>query len=235
MSDEDRPYGHAGWNQGIVWPNSAIIYNELGWDYGPDNRPPLNVRQADFSTLPRLLYDEQIDMATNAPPVGTSTYLVGEHADDPPLKPIKWEQVGLEEAGLSPRTLNLGGFTSRKEFSDNNEGAMLGWMRAWEQGVEWAATPDNWGGILDNEDNWDYLAAESREEAEINLHFSFAENPAEDPVANTENPLPVVLKDFTLTEERIEQYKDAIRAVQESGALGDGDWESRLEFKALSL
>jgi hypothetical protein len=232
MVDEDWVYGHAGWNQGIVWPNSAIMWDQMEISYGPTTNPPLNIRQADYATLPRLLVNEDIDMMTNGPPVGTSNLLV---QDDPGVVPIKWEQVGLQEAGLSPRTLNLGGFVTATEFSENHEDAIVAWMDAWQQGVEWGRNPDNWDDILDNEDNWGALAADSREEAEINLRFSFAENPAEDPMAHTDNPLPVILEDTTLTESRIDDYMEAIEYVEMTGALEEGDWRDRLSFKALSF
>lgn len=230
--DEQRPYGHAGWNQGIVWPNSAILYNELGMSYGPDTNPPLNIRAADYATLPKLLVQERLDIVICGPPVGTATYMV---KDDPPIKCIKWQQIGLQEAGLSPRTLNLGGFTTRSEWSDNNEDAMIGWMDAWKQGVKWAGNPDNWSRILDNEENWAYLAATNREEAEMNLKFSMAENPAETEGTATENPLPVILEDIELNDQRIADYKKAIKRMETTGALSGSGWEDRLSFKALSL
>jgi hypothetical protein len=234
MIDEDWVYGHAGWNQGIVWPNSAIMWDQMDISYGPDTNPPLNVQAADFFTLPKLLTEsEDIDMMTNAPPVGASKLLV---QDDPGIVPVKWEQVGLQEAGLSPRTLNLGGFTSRTEFSENHEGAIVGWMDAWEQGVQWGMNEDNWDDILDNEDNWGPLSANTREEAEINLRFSFGRNPAEDPGAHTDNPLGVILEETTLTESRIDDYMEAIEYMETTGALGgDGSWRDRLSFKALSI
>lgn len=232
VTDEERPYGHAGWNQGIVWPNSAIMYDKLDMSYGPETDPPLEVQQADFATLPQLLLDEELDIVTNAPPVGTSQLLV---QDDPGVVPVAWEQIGLQEAGLSPRTLNLGGFTSFTEFSENHEAAIVGWMSAWQQGVEWASNSDNWDDILDDEDNWGPLAAESREEAEINLKFTFAEDPSQEPEAHTDNPLPVILQDTTLTDERIDDYIEAIEYVETTGALQEGDWRDRLDFKALSI
>lgn len=230
--DENRPYGHAGWNQGIVWPNSAIMWDKLDMSYGPDTNPPLDVRQADFATLPQLLVEGDLDIVTNAPPVGTSTFLV---EDDPGVVPVAWEQVGLQEAGLSPRTLNLGGFSSFTEFSENHEEAIIGWMRAWQQGVQWAGNPDNWDDILDDENNWGPLAAESREEAAINLAFTFAENPSELPEAHTDNPLPVILQDFTLTDDRIDDYIEAIEYMEMTGALNEGDWRDRVSFKPLSI
>jgi len=230
--EEERPYGHAGWNQGIVWPNSAILDDKLGMSYGPETNPPLNIRSADYATLPKLLVQEDLDIVVCGPPVGTSNYLV---KDDPGIKCIQWQQTGLKEAGISPRVLNLGGFTTRTEWSDENEEAMIGWMEAWQKGVDWVSNPDNWDKILSKENNWQYLAAESREEAAINLKFSAADNPAETEGAHTDNPLPVLLGDITLNEERITSYKNTIKLMEKTGALTGSGWEDRLSFKPLSI
>lgn len=230
--EEDRPYGHAGWNQGIVWPNSAILQDKLGMSYGPDTNPPLNIKAADYATLPKLLVQEDLDIVVCGPPVGTSNYLV---KDDPGIKCIQWQQTGLKEAGISPRVLNLGAFTTRADWSDENEEAMIGWMEAWKKAVNWVSNPDNWNKILRKENNWQYLAAESRKEAEINLQFSVANSPAKLEKAHTDNPMPVILGDISLNEERIANYKNAIKLMKKTGALTGSGWEDRLSFKPLSI
>jgi len=230
--EEDRPYGHAGWNQGIIWPNSAILQDKLGMSYGSDTNPPLNIKAADYATLPKLLVQEDLDIVVCGPPVGTSNYLV---KDDPGIKCIQWQQTGLKEAGISPRVLNLGAFTTRSDWSDENEEAMIGWMEAWKKAVNWVSNPDNWNKILRKENNWQYLAAESRKEAEINLQFSVANSPAKLEKAHTDNPMPVILGDISLNEERIANYKNAIKLMEKTGALTGSGWEDRLSFKPLSI
>lgn len=227
--DEQRPFGFGGWNQGGVWSSSATFYNMLDMKYGPDQDPPLNLRQADWFTLPNLLVDrEEVDIIENAPPLGMHTILA---RDDPGVVPVMWKQNGMVDAGLSPRTLGLGGFTTRTEFSEDHEEAIVGWMAAWEQAVEWATDPDNWEGILSDEQNWDYFSAESREAAEINLRFAYNQDDPE----YTDNPLPVLLTDITLDQGRIDDSYEAIRYMEETGALLSDEWEDRLSFKALSL
>jgi hypothetical protein len=230
--EEDRPYGHAGWNQGIIWPSSAVLHDKLGMSYGPDTNPPLNIKAADYATLPKLLVQEDLDIVVCGPPVGTSNYLV---KDDPGIKCIQWQQTGLKEAGISPRVLNLGAFTTRSDWSDENEEAMIGWMKAWKKAVNWVSNPDNWNKILRKENNWQYLAAESRKEAEINLQFSVANSPAKLEKAHTDNPMPVILGDISLNEERIANYKNAIKLMEKTGALTGSGWEDRLSFKPLSI
>lgn len=231
--DEERPYGHPGLNQGVIWPESAMWHNRFDISFGPETEHPLNLKESDWFTLPKLLTEnEEVDMIVNAPPLGMVSTLV---QDDPGVVDIGWCQPEVEAAGLSPRTLNLGGFVTRTEFSENHEGAMVAWMDAWTEGVKWARNPDNWDDILSKEENWQYFSANTREEAEYNLRFSYAENPSEEEMLDTENPLPVILSDIELNEKRIDQYMEAIRYMEETGAIQSDAWEDRLSFKPLSI
>lgn len=232
IDNNDYTVGFAGWNQGSVWPNSALFYDKFDIKYGPDTNPPLNMQQADWFTLPSLLVDERVDIIVNAPPLGMNAVLA---QDDPGVVDLLWQQPALEAAGLSPRTLNLGGFTTRTEFSENHEEAMVGWMAAWQQGVEWGRNPDNWEGILNKEDNWQYLVSENRKEAEINLKFSYAANPSEQDVLSTDNELPVILRDITLNDQRIQDSIESIEYMETTGALAGSGWRDYLSFKALSI
>lgn len=232
VMEENRPYGHPGMNQGVVWPESAMWYNRFGIKFGPGTNPPLNIKQTDWFSLPQLLLDGKVDMIVNAPALGMTSTLV---KDDPRVVDIRWCQPEVERAGLSPRTLNLGGFATRTKFSENHEGAIVGWMEAWKEGVKWSNNRDNWDDILGKKENWKYFSAQTKQQAKYNLHFAYSDNPSQEKMLSTENSLPIILEDFELNDQRIADYKKAIKYMEKTGALKSDRWEDLLSFKAISV
>lgn len=223
--DEQRPVGFGGFNQGAVWPNAYCLHEEFDIPHGTPEMSPFNLRKSDLFTDQKLLAQGETDLILqDAPILGTDTYGVQEN---PEIVPIYWNQRGMENAGLSPRHLNLGMFTTTQEFSDNNVEFVRAFMDAWLRGVEWVKNTDNWPDILDDEDNWALLTAEDRETAKYNLEFSYQ-------MKHSNNVFPIAFDEISLTDDKIDGTINAINTMVEIGMPVNENWQEYIEFKKVS-
>lgn len=223
---EQRPVGFAGWNQGLVWPNALILNDMFDVTYGDPDTADFNMFEADYFALPSLLERGELDMVVdNAPILGMDSFVV---RDDNPLTDIFWQQPAMAELGVSPEHLNLGMYATTQEFSDNHEEFVKAFMEAWLVGVEWVHNTDNWDGILSNEQNWEYLTAETEEEARVNLEFSYQ-------MEHSENTHPLAFREIELTDERIQGTEAAIDRMVDLDLPVSENWRDYIEFKSLEL
>lgn len=223
MVDEGRPFGHAGYNEGAVWPAAAIFNDRFDLTYVP-GESDFNLQQADWFTLPDLLVNGDVDMVINAPILGMDKFLT---EDPSPVKDILWFQPEMQDIGIPPENLNLGMFGTRLDFSDEHEDFISAFMGAWKQGAEWISDPSIYPDILENEDNWSLLTAETRAEAEININFAFQNE-------HSENLVPLTVRDIELTEEKITQTEGALNKMVELGILNE-NWSDWVTFKSLPV
>lgn len=231
LAEGNGTWGNAGWNQGSVVPGQICTKSEFGYDYGPD-QSDFNVQQADWFALPELLVDEEVDMITNAPPLGTDAQLAKEDDGNNPIKDIYWYQPGLENAGFSAMTCNLGLFGAHEEFANNHREAMRAFLSAWREGSRYVSNPDNFEEILDNEDNWEALTANNREEARIVLEFS--QQPPEWCMTEPGNSARVIVEEPTIDSDYVETDKAAISRAEELGAVPSG-WEDWVTYDPIEL
>lgn len=216
LANGEGTWGNAGWNQGSVTAGQICMKNEFGYDYGPD-KSDFNVRQAEWSALPRLLADGQLAMCTNGPPLGSAIQLA---QDDNPIKDIYWYQPGLKKANLSPKTANLGMFGTRKDFADNHRPAIKAYMKAWKEGVKWVSNPDNFEKILSSQENISALGGNNREEAKIILEFS--QQPPKHCMAKPGNLARVILEDITIDRDFVKTDKQALERAAKLGSIPSG-------------
>ena len=223
MVDEGLPFGHAGYNEGAVWPAAAIFNDRFDLTYVP-GESDFNLQQADWFTLPDLLVNGDVDMVINAPILGMDKFLT---EDPSPVKDILWFQPEMRDIGIPPENLNLGMFGTRLDFSDEHEDFISAFMGAWKQGAEWISDPSIYPDILEEEDNWSLLTAETRDQAEININFAFQNE-------YSENLVPLTVRDIELTEEKITQTEGALNKMVELGILNE-NWSDWVTFKSLPV
>lgn len=228
LAEGEGTYGNAGWEQGSVIPAEMIFSEKFDLSYS-ESESDFDVQTADWPALPQLLMDGELDVVENAPPLGPNT--ATEMAANEEITDIAWWQPHLEDLGLDARTVNLGLFGTRQEYSENHEEAITAFMRAWQEGAQWVSNPDNFDEILDDEENIDALDADNREQAEVILEFS------QDPPSHTSvegNSEPVLMDEVEISDDFVDTEMEALQLAEELGSVPEG-WDEYVEFRPVSL
>jgi hypothetical protein len=201
------------WGGGDVPAEKIILEDQFGLTLDED-QGDFEVVTADYFALPQLLADEEVAAVSTAPQYGAASLFL---PDDPALKGLFWNADQLDEMGYGPRPIN--GWTTTREFVDNNPGAVRALVEAHEETVaDFLSRPYE---LSTTEPYTEFLTAQNEQEAEFLVDFCIKNE------YSWESPL--MYETVSLDETAIEEETQYINRAAELGDV-PSNWQEYLEF-----
>lgn len=213
---ESGTIGIGGWGLGTI-PAYRLVFNErFGYEFGEEG--DFDVVTAEFNTLAQLVADGDIDAGGSGPP-----YNLWSVRDD--LTPVFWNQNQVAEMGFPRRSIAIGNGVSRADYAEENADAIAAYFGLLRRANEYLR--DNIDSLAEESSTQDTLGVDSAEQARWVLEFRLRgeHSPNEVPASPVENGL---------TDEYIEQDRQALSRAAEMGAVPD-DWADGFDYQPVDI
>lgn len=129
LDEDDALVGLIGWGAGTT-PPTQIIYQGLFDKQFNESESSFTLQQASPTALPRLIMDDELEVAVSSPFHGAADFLASGD-----LEPLFWHADIMTEEGLG--TPPLEHLTVRQEFLDEHPDAALAAVEALDEATTW--------------------------------------------------------------------------------------------------
>lgn len=209
---ENGTMGIGGWGLGTIPAYKLIFEERFGYDFSEGG--DFDVVTAEFPTLGQLVADGDIDAGGSGPPY--NLWSVKEE-----LTPLFWNQGQVAELGFPRRSIAIGNGVSRAAYAEENAEAVAAYFGMLRRANEYLR--DNVESVAAESSTQEILGADSAEQAQWVLEFRLK-------AEHSPNTVPASPVDNGLSEEYVEQDKQALSRAAEMGAVPSG-WEDGFGYQ----
>lgn len=213
LYEDGARHGQVGWGLGHINAEQYILQELFGKEFGPDTDMSLEVVNTNFSTIPQMIVEGELDS-------GANYFLASETQaqEEPGMTPLWSDNDIISENDLGVNALN--GWTTTQQFANDHAPALEAFLEAWQEGMTWLFE-DPMGIVMDNEDYWEQINASNEQQARWAVEWGMLGEHA------TSNP--VVYEDISMSDSWISSSEKFVNAVADLGQVTP-DWQDYLEY-----
>jgi hypothetical protein len=215
MIKDQATLAHGSWAGGNI-PPGKIFMDQYGQDFSEGG--DFKIVTASYTAIPRLLADEQIDVALTSPMHGGGRFVLGDA-----MKPIaQFPPWFAGNTGFVPPLVNV---ATSQSFMDSDRAAVQAMVDTWKQGAEYLyeSGPD----AIQDDTDIGHLGCKSMEGARYVINYGLGVDDAPYSV-----DYPVVFEDTYIDDEYISGQQNFLSTIEERGLVPSG-WQDYVAFEKM--
>jgi hypothetical protein len=214
MYEDGARHGHGSWGSGHVAADKYINREVYGHTF--EEGGELDVVTTDYSSIPQLIVDEELDSGANW------FYANTQQVQDPPqLAHLYACYSAVRDNDLGVNALNA--WTTTQEFADTHSAALEAYLESWQEGIDWLFD-DPMGTVMGDEDYWDQINAETEEEARWSVEWAL--------LGEHDIDFPVVFDDISMSDDWLASNETFIDNAASIGEVTE-DWRDYINYNSV--